>query len=210
MHGLTITHRSWRTCCALLVCMLWLAGCASLRPRQPDAVPAGESAAAKAAPPANYAPPPRLDVVDGNAWTAALAVVTRELQQAALSNGEVEVMRTADNRLRVRIDVSDAFDRRGDALQSDFRRFAEDMAEILSPYPSVQVQVVGYSRAPQATATRQALGWARSGLRVLATHGVGAERLTARARTGADAEPGNVMPTPGRCIEFLLSDPVVR
>lgn len=205
--SLTLTH-GWRAHCALVACVLWLAGCAS-KPVQNDAlVRAGTAAAAQAAavPPA---PPTRFDVVDGNAWTNALAVVTRALQQAALTNGEVEVMRTADNRLRLRIDAADALDRRGEALQPGFRQFAEDMAEILAPYPSVQVQVIGYNRAPQAAAGRQALGWARSSLRVLATHGVGAERLTARARSTAEPEPGSVLP-PGRCIEFLLSDPLVR
>jgi outer membrane protein OmpA-like peptidoglycan-associated protein len=189
--------------CALLACVSWLAGCAG--PARP--VPAVEAVSVKA-PAAAPAPVPRLDVIDGNAWTDALAAVTRELQQAALSNGEVEVVRTPDNRLRLRIDVTDAFDRRGAALQPEFRRFAEDMAGILARHPSVQVQVVGYSRAPQAAATRQALGWARSGLRVLATHGVGAERLTARARAAGEAEPGSPMLPAGRCIEFLLSDPV--
>lgn len=202
MRRLTVPARRL-ACCALLACAGWLAGCAG--PARP--VPPPEAASVKAAP-VVPAPAPRLDVIDGNAWTEALASVTRELQQAALSNGEVEVVRTADNRLRLRVDVTDAFDRRGAALQADFRRFAEDMAGILASYPSVQVQVVGYSRATQAAATRQALGWARSGLRVLATHGVGAERLTARARAAGEAEPGSPMLPPGRCIEFLLSDPV--
>lgn len=205
MRGLSVTRRC-RAPCALLACLLCLAGCGS-KPAQNDALlRAGEAAAAQAAalPPVR---PARVDVVDGNAWTDALAVVTRALQQAALDNGEIEVMRTADNRLRLRIDAADALDRRGETLQADFRRFTEDMAGILAPYPSVQVQVIGYNRAPQAAATRQALTWARSSLRVLAMHGVGAERLTARVRSAAESEPGRPMP-PGRCIEFLLFDPV--
>jgi flagellar motor protein MotB len=209
MRGLSIPRR-WRVQGVSLVCLLWLAGCGS-KPVHHDAlVRAGAATAPQAATAA--APPPlpsRIDVVDGNGWTHALAVVTRSLQQAALSNGEVEVMRMADNRLRVRIDAADALDRRGETLQPDFRRFIENMAEILAPYPSVQVQVIGYSRAPQAAATKQALTWARSSLRVLATHGVGAERLTARARSALEPEPGR-LPPPGRCIEFLLSDPLVR
>jgi hypothetical protein len=207
MHRLIITDGR-RVHCALLACVLWLAGCGS-KPLQKEAPSgAGQAATARvaAAPPAF---PSRVDVVDGNAWTEAIAMVTRSLQQAALSNGEVEVMRTADNRLRLRIDAADALDRRGETLQPDFRRFTEDMAQILAPYPSVQVQVVGYNPAPQAVAARQALTWARTSLRVLAMHGVGAERLTARARSTTEPEPGRLA-APGRCIEFLLSDPLMR
>ena len=194
-----------RARCALVACLLALAGCGGKVVRT-------ETLARPAASPPAAQPPltlTRVNVVDGNAWSDALAVVTRSLQQAALSNGDVELMRTADNRLRLRIDAADALDRRGERLQPDFQRFTEDMAGILAPHPSVQVQVIGYSGATQGAAARQALGWARSSLRVLATHGVGAERLTARVRGTAEPEPGKAM-APGRCIEFVLSDPLVR
>lgn len=185
-----------------------LAGCASTMP--PGASPpAGLINVASPAPVPAPLPvaPARSDLIDGNAWSASLATVTRALQQEALINGTVEVVRTADNRLRLRVDATDALDRRGTALQPSFRRFAEDMAEILARHPSVQVRIVGYSQTSLATDRREALGWARSSLSVLARRGVGSERLTARARSAGERELGNLALPPGRGIEFLLSDP---
>jgi hypothetical protein len=193
---------------AMAAGLLCLAGCAS-QPAQSDAPPGAGGPVPVQLPAASPAPPAPINVVDGNAWTPALAAVTRSLQQAALDDGEVEVVRTGDNRLRLRIDAAIAVDRRGEALQPRFQRFTEGMAQILAPYPSVQVQVVAYSGVPQPTAARKALAWARYSLRVLAQHGVGAERLTARTRSTAEAEAGGLAAS-GRCIEFLLSDPLVR
>jgi len=195
---------------ALLACVLALAGC-GVQPVHP-ALPSAPAAAVAPIPVVPLKPPPpapKVDVIDGNAWSEALAAVARSLQQAALSDGAVEVMRMPDNRLRLRIEVAAALDRRGEAPLPRFRRFAEDMAGVLVRHPSVQVEVIGRSTSPQAAALRQALAWSLAGERVLRAHGVGSERLAARAAGPAEAEAPWALPV-GPCIEFLLFDPLGR
>jgi outer membrane protein OmpA-like peptidoglycan-associated protein len=157
-------------------------------------------------------PPPPVSVIDGNAWTPAIATVSQAVQQAALANGDVEVVRTADNRLLVRIETNVAVQRSDAALQARYSDFMESLVVALSSYPSVQVRVVAYGGASGKTssATKQQLTWARSVLRFLATRGVGAERLTARAGNLGDAAFGNggLESAQSRRIEVLLSDPL--
>ena len=156
------------------------------------------------------APLPPVSVIDGNAWTPAIASVSQTVQQAALANGDVEVVRTADNRLLVRVEANAAMQRSDAALQARFSDFMESLVVALSSHPSVQVRVVGYGGASGKafSSTRQPLAWARSVLRFMASRGVGAERLTARA--GSPADPplgGGSESAQSRRIEVLLSDP---
>lgn len=195
---------------ALLACLLALAGCSGqpVRPAAPWEPSTSVAAPAPAVLP--LAPPaPRIDVIDGKVWTDALATVTQSLQQAALSDGAVEVMRMPDHRLRLRIEVAAALDRRGEAPLPRFRRFVEDMAGLLAHHPSVQAEVIGRGVTAQPAALRQALAWSLSAERVLRAHGVAPERLAARAAGPAEAEAPWAQPA-GRCIEFLLSDPLAR
>lgn len=196
---------------ALLAGLLALAGCGG-QPVRPPAPLVAPRMAVTAPPPVVVparAPAPRIDVVDGNAWTGALAAVAQSLQQAALDDGAIEVMRTADNRLRLRIEVAAAIDRRGDALQPRFRRFTEDMAGLLVRHPSVQLEVIGHGDGAQPAALRQAMAWALLTQRVVRARGVGATRLTSRASGPAEPGTDGLLPA-GRCIEFLLSDPRLR
>ena len=203
----SFSHRRRRTVLALLALGTGLTGCASRRPRP-------EPPALAPAPVPLPPPAPALDVKDGHVWSPDMATVARELQQLALDNGQVEAMRTTDNRFRVRIDASDAVDRR-DALQPRFRRFVERAAEVFVRAPGVRVRVEAGIRStapassPAATRTRnQALGWARGTEALLASHGVAASRLTIDARLG-DAEPADALDArPKRYIEILAVDPL--
>ncbi|HEY9106125.1 MAG TPA: hypothetical protein VIN58_05565 [Roseateles sp.] len=196
---------------ALLACLLTLAGCGG-QPVRPTAAPPAPPIAVAA--PARAVVPtarraPRIDVVDGNVWTSALAAVAQSLQQAALSDGAIEVMRMPDNRLRLRIEVAAALDRPGEAPLPRFRRFTEDMAGLLVRQPSVQVEVIGRGATNQPAALRQGLAWGLSVERVLRAHGVAPGRLAARAAGPAEAEAPWAQPA-GRCIDVLLSDPLTR
>ncbi len=187
-----------------------LSGCASRRP--PPEPPAAAPAPIPVPPPA-----PPLDVKDGHVWSPDMAAVARELQQLALDNGQVEVMRTAANQVRVRIDAADAVDRR-DALQPRFRRFVERAGEVLARAPAVRVRVEAGVRvnspvnSPAAAKGRnQALGWARGTEAILASRGVPADRLTSEVRSGGDAEPAGGLDTgPRRFIELLAADPIAQ
>ena len=200
--------------CALAIALLalgvGLTGCASRRPPEPLAVVAPA--------PVPLPPPgPALDVKDGHVWSPDIAAVARELQQLALDNGQVEVMRTAGNQVRVRIDAADAVDRR-DALQPRFRHFVERAAEVLARSPAVRVRVEAGIRvnspanSPAAAKGRnQALGWARGTEAILASRGISADRLTSEARAGGDAEAaGSFDAGPRRYIELLAADPIAQ
>ncbi len=172
---------------ALLALGAGLTGCASRRPPP-------EPLAVVAPAPVPLPPPgPPLDVKDGHVWSPDIAAVARELQQLALDNGQVEVMRTAGNQVRVRIDAADAVDRR-DALQPRFRHFVERA-----------------STSAAAKGRNQALGWARGTEAILASRGIPADRLTSEARAGGDAEPAGSFDTgPRRYIELLAADPIAQ
>jgi len=195
---------------ALLTLGAGLTGCASRRP--PPEPPAAAPAPIPVPPPA-----PPLDVKDGHVWSPDMAAVARELQQLALDNGQVEVMRTASNQVRVRIDAADAVDRR-DALQPRFRRFVERAGEVLARAPAVRVRVEAGIRANSpvnavaaAKGRNQALGWARGTEAILASRGVPTGRLTAEVRSGGDAESaGNLDTGPRRFIELLAADPIAQ
>jgi outer membrane protein OmpA-like peptidoglycan-associated protein len=190
--GLQITLRFTLAALALLV-----AGCAG--PGMKPGPQLQGSAPVPNAPPLR-APSAPVSVIDGTAWTPAIA------------NGDVEVVRTADNRLLVRVEANAAIQRSDAALQARFSDFMESMVVALSSHPSVQVRVVGYSGATGKTfaSAKQPLTWARSVLRFMALRGVGAERLTARA--GSQGDPplasGVLDAAQSRRIEVLLSDPL--
>jgi len=194
---------------ALVGVALLVAGCAG--PAMKPGTQPWPAAPGAIAPPLQPPPPP-VSVIDGNAWTPAIASVSQAVQQAALANGDVEVVRTADNRLLVRVEARVAVQRSDVALQAKFSDFMENMVVALSSHPSVRVRVVGYSGASGKafSSAKQPLTWARSVLRFLASRGVGAERLTARA--GSPAEPplgsGGLDSAQSRRIEVLLSDPL--
>ena len=193
---------------ALLALGAGLTGCASRRP--PPEPPAVVAPAMAPLPPA-----PPLDVRDGHVWSPDIAAVARELQQLALDNGQVEVMRTAGNQVRVRIDVADAVDRR-DALQPRFRHFVERAGEVLARSPAVRVRVeagirgnLPASSPATAKGRNQALGWARGTEAILASRGIPADRLTSEVRAGGDADPAGSFDTgPRRYIELLAADPI--
>lgn len=200
--------RSWCRRCAWVVLSLFAAGCAVPAMTHRQVAPVAGEPGAQVAP-----PQPALSVIGGNAWTPAIASVSQRVQQAALANGEVEVMRTADNRLLVRVEAGVAVHPRSDlALQSKFSDFMEEVGVALSSHPSVQVRVVGYggTSGKAFSSARQPLTWARSVLRFLALHGVGAERLT--ARTGGREPTTDTLGSSAlegarsRRIEVLLSD----
>lgn len=198
--------RSWCRRFACLVLAMFAAGCAGPAVTYRQAAPVGAAPALPVQP-----PQPAVSVIDGNAWTPAIASVSQSVQQAALANGDVEVMRTADNRLLVRVEADLAIQQRSDvALQAKFSDFMETVGVVLSSHPSVQVRVVAYggTTGKAFSSTKQPLTWARSVLRFLAMRGVGAERLTARAGSRESPASGNGGPEGSRSrrIEVLLSD----
>ena len=204
MTRLVVRSRGWQS--ALAVLAMLTAGCAG-----PGVKPGARLQGSAPTPPLR-APSAPVSVIDGNAWTPAIASVSQAVQQAALANGDVEVVRTADNRLLVRVEANAAIQRSDAALQARFSDFMEAMVAALSSHPSVQVRVVGYSGATGKAfaSAKQPLTWARSVLRFMAVRGVGAERLT--ARVGSQGEPplasGALDAAQSRRIEVLLSDPL--
>ena len=204
---LVVRSRGWQSALAALAMLV--AGCAG--PGMKPGPQLQGSAPGINAPPLR-APSAPVSVIDGNAWTPAIASVSQAVQQAALANGDVEVLRTADNRLLVRVEANAAIQRSDAALQARFSDFMEAMVAALSSHPSVQVRVVGYSGATGKAfaSAKQPLTWARSVLRFMAVRGVGAERLT--ARVGSQGVPplasGALDAAQSRRIEVLLSDPL--
>ena len=205
MNRLVVRSGGWHSVWVALAVLA--AGCAG-----PGAIPGPQL---QGSAPGTYAPPlraPSVSVIDGNAWTPAIASVSQAVQQAALANGDVEVVRTADNRLLIRVEANAAIQRSDAALQARFSEFMEATVVALSSHPSVQVRVVGYSGATGKAfaSAKQPLTWARSVLRFMAVRGVGAERLT--ARVGSQGEPplasGVLDAAQSRRIEVLLSDPL--
>jgi flagellar motor protein MotB len=183
----------------VLMPLLGLVACAG--PARPPAIPLPP-----AAPPVAVAPPPAA-VPQGSPWTPEMAAIERELQQAALADGRVAVVRGEDNQLAIQVDATVAMTTRGDGLRTGFGRFMAAMAETLSAHPSVQVRVIGHGDAVKGASAKSRAPWAVVAMRFLVDHGVAMERLTARTNKDAAPLPVNVDAKGGavRSLEFQLS-----
>jgi outer membrane protein OmpA-like peptidoglycan-associated protein len=192
---------------ALLAALCALvAGCATPPPAPPPVAP-------PAAPAPVPAPPP-VSVIDGFAWTPQMVVISQTAEDVARGT-PMQVARTTDNRVLVRVTGDAAFEPGRAALNEHFRRFLDGLTASLAGQPDVTVLILGHTDSVGSETLNQRISEERANATkdYLIARGVAFERITAQGRGEREPVADNAS-AEGRAlnrrVELLIAHPAAR
>ncbi|WP_368408571.1 OmpA family protein [Caldimonas mangrovi] len=202
MKTVPVHHRAalMAALCALV------AGCATPAPPPPPAPP-------PAAPAPVPAPPP-VSVIDGFAWTPQMVVISQTAEDVARGT-PMQVARTTDNRVLIRVTGDAAFEPGRAALNEHFRRFLDGLTASLAGRPDVTVLILGHTDSVGSEALNQRISEERANATkdYLIARGVAFERITAQGRGEREPVADNAT-ADGRAlnrrVELLIAHPAGR
>lgn len=192
---------------ALLAALCALvAGCATPPPAPPPVAPPPA--------PAPVPAPPPVSVIDGFAWTPQMVVISQTAEDVARGT-PMQVARTTDNRVLVRVTGDAAFEPGRAALNEHFRRFLDGLTASLAGQPDVTVLILGHTDSVGSETLNQRISEERANATkdYLIARGVAFERITAQGRGEREPVADNAS-AEGRAlnrrVELLIAHPAAR
>ena len=194
-----------RTALLAALCAL-VAGCATPPPAPPPVAPPPA--------PAPVPAPPPVSVIDGFAWTPQMVVISQTAEDVARGT-PMQVARTTDNRVLVRVTGDAAFEPGRAALNEHFRRFLDGLTASLAGRPDVTVLILGHTDSVGSETLNQRISEERANATkdYLIARGVAFERITAQGRGEREPVADNTS-AEGRAlnrrVELLIAHPAGR
>ena len=202
MKTVPVHHRAaWLAALCTLV-----AGCATPPPAPAPVAPPPAPAPAPA--------PPPVSVIDGFAWSPQMVVISQTAEDVARGT-PMQVARTTDNRVLVRVTGDAAFEPGRAALNEHFRRFLDGLTASLAGRPDVTVLILGHTDSVGSETLNQRISEERANATkdYLIARGVAFERITAQGRGEREPVADNTSAegrSLNRRVELLIAHPAGR
>lgn len=152
--------------------------------------------------------------VIGNVWSTRMENQKRAMEQAAQGTG-VQVVQTADNRLKLEIPADISFNVNRADIQPDFRPVLDRFATNLKDYPETNITIVGHtdSTGPDSVNDPLSLNRAIQTREYLATRGVNPTRINVHGRGEHEPIASNTTESGrarNRRVEIYVAEPQSR
>ncbi|MEP6608104.1 MAG: OmpA family protein [Burkholderiaceae bacterium] len=146
----------------------------------------------------------------GYVWNQRMENQRRQIEQQTQGTG-VDVVRTADNQLKINIPSDISFDVGQSAIRPNFRPVLDNFAQSLAQNPSSTVTIVGHTDATGSAASNEQLSLARADAtrNYLASRGIASNRFIIEGHgerepiASNDTEAGRAR---NRRVEIYLGD----
>lgn len=152
-----------------------------------------------------------LGAIAGNVWSRRMEAQKKEMEQATAGTG-VQVVKTADNRLKLDIPSDISFDTGSAAIKPDFGPVLDKFATSLVNNPGTQVSIIGHTDSSGSDAVNNplSLNRAASTRDYLVSRGVSASRITIDGRGSRQPLVSNDTPAnraKNRRVEIFVAEP---
>ena len=149
--------------------------------------------------------------IAGNVWSRRMEQQKQEMEQATSGTG-VQVIKTADNRLKLDIPSDISFDTGRAAITSDFRPVLDSFATSLAKNPDSLVTIVGHTDSSGSDAVNNplSLNRAASTRDYLISQGVSSNRISIDGRGSREPVVANDTPAnraKNRRVEIFVAEP---
>lgn len=152
-----------------------------------------------------------LGAIAGNVWSRRMEEQKQEMEQATAGTG-VEVVKTADNRLKLDIPSDISFDTGRADIKSDFRPVLDGFATSLNNNPGTIVTIIGHTDSSGSDAVNDplSLNRAASTRDYLVYRGVAANRIRVDGRGSREPVAANdtaANRAKNRRVEIFVAEP---
>ncbi|SCY37457.1 OmpA family protein [Nitrosospira sp. Nsp13] len=149
--------------------------------------------------------------IAGNVWSRRMEQQKQEMEQATSGTG-VQVIKTADNRLKLDIPSDISFDTGRAAITSNFRPVLDSFATSLAKNPDSLVTIVGHTDSSGSDAVNNplSLNRAASTRDYLISQGVSSNRISIDGRGSREPVVANDTPAnraKNRRVEIFVAEP---
>lgn len=149
--------------------------------------------------------------IAGNVWSRRMEQQKQEMEQATTGTG-VQVIKTADNRLKLDIPSDISFDTGRAAITSNFRPVLDSFATSLAKNPDSLVTIIGHTDSSGSDAVNNplSLNRAASTRDYLISRGVSSNRISIDGRGSREPVVANDTPAnraKNRRVEIFVAEP---
>lgn len=149
--------------------------------------------------------------IAGNVWSRRMEEQKKEMEQATTGTG-VQVVKTADNRLKLDIPSDISFDTGRAEVTSSFRPVLDSFAASLTNNPGTQVTIIGHTDSSGSDAVNNplSLNRAASTRDYLVSRGVSSNRVSIDGRGSREAVVANdtaANRARNRRVEIFVAEP---
>lgn len=149
--------------------------------------------------------------IAGNVWSRRMEQQKQEMEQATSGTG-VQVVKTADNRLKLDIPSDISFDTGRAAITSNFRPVLDSFATSLAKNPDSLVTIIGHTDSSGSDAVNNplSLNRAASTRDYLISRGVSSNRISIDGRGSREPVVANDTPAnraKNRRVEIFVAEP---
>lgn len=149
--------------------------------------------------------------IAGNVWSRRMEEQKKEMEQATTGTG-VQVVKTADNRLKLDIPSDISFDTGRAEVTSSFRPVLDSFAASLTNNPGTQVTIIGHTDSSGSDAVNNplSLNRAASTRDYLVSRGVSSNRVSIDGRGSREPVVANDTPANrarNRRVEIFVAEP---
>ncbi|HET7060823.1 MAG TPA: OmpA family protein [Nitrosospira sp.] len=147
----------------------------------------------------------------GNVWSRRMEEQKKAMEQATAGTG-VQVVKTADNRLKLDIPSDISFDAGSAKIKPDFRPVLDNLATSVVNNPGAEISIIGHTDSSGSDVANNPLSLNRAASTgdYLVSRGVSATRITIdghgwRRPLVSDDTPANR--AKNRCVEIFVAEP---
>lgn len=147
----------------------------------------------------------------GNVWSRRMEEQKKAMEQATAGTG-VQVVKTADNRLKLDIPSDISFDAGSAKIKPDFRPVLDNLATSLVNNPGAEISIIGHTDSSGSDVANNPLSLNRAASTgdYLVSRGISATRITIdghgwRQPLVSDDTPANR--AKNRCVEIFVAEP---
>lgn len=149
--------------------------------------------------------------IAGNVWSRRMEQQKQEMEQATSGTG-VQVVRTADNRLKLDIPSDISFDTGRAEITSNFRPVLDSFATSLTNNPGTLVTIIGHTDSSGSDAVNNPLSFNRAASTrdYLISRGVSSNRISIDGRGSREPVVANDTPAnraKNRRVEIFVAEP---
>ncbi|ARO87349.1 OmpA family protein [Nitrosospira lacus] len=149
--------------------------------------------------------------IAGNVWSRRMEQQKQEMEQATSGTG-VQVIKTADNRLKLDIPSDISFDTGRAEITSNFRPVLDSFATSLAKNPDSLVTVIGHTDSSGSDAVNNPLSFNRAASTrdYLISRGISSNRISIEGRGSREPVVANDTPAnraKNRRVEIFVAEP---
>lgn len=149
--------------------------------------------------------------IAGNVWSRRMEQQKQEMEQATSGTG-VQVIKTADNRLKLDIPSDISFDTGRAEITSNFRPVLDSFATSLAKNPNSLVTVIGHTDSSGSDAVNNPLSFNRAASTrdYLISRGISSNRISIEGRGSREPVVANDTPAnraKNRRVEIFVAEP---